>query len=430
MSMKEKIPCEVSVGANVVEWHYATGQVETLRLAADSSFGWIRGIFGMPYGMCYLDKRERLDRGIRHIYEYMSDLRLTVERTLDEEGYSERYVWRNVGKKPLDLAADELGVYATFAEKYDIADVCRRYRAYTHALVAGDVFYMYNARLNGDTAGVGLVLTEGVIDRLAEERLHPEERGDLVVMLPARTLAPDEEIVLSWRLFAYADREEFGRRIGQYAPLLQIDPICPEVGQSVRVTVDGVSPAEVRLNGIGVSNPFIAPKGEFVLQPMAEDDLCRLVLSGTPHVGVWAERYRGWGRGKYNPRRYVAESAAYTAAYEMTGDAGDLQRAADALRAYYHTPGAYRKPQAFLPVPLLRKDDALRARFERHLAVCLRPNRRRYTADRALAEYSMLCVAEALFAGRYAEAKEAAKADVQPLLDTPFGKLFVGDDLR
>ena len=51
-----------------VQWHYATGQVESLRLGQETAFNWVRGRLGLPSGMCYLDKRETIEDGIRHVY--------------------------------------------------------------------------------------------------------------------------------------------------------------------------------------------------------------------------------------------------------------------------------------------------------------------------------------------------------------------------
>jgi len=424
--MKDKPPIEAHRGESSVAWHYCTGQVEQLVLPkADPDFTWIRGIFGMPYGMCYLDKRERVEDGVRHVYEYMTDIRLTVTRTLTDEGYVERYEWQNVGKKAVEIAAREVGVYVTFAERYDIREVAVPYRAYTHFLLAEDVFYMYNARMSGDEAGVGLVLTEGRVAEVREERLHPAERGDLIAFLPPTVLAPDDKICWAWTVFAYADRAEYWQVVRRYAPKITISPRLPEVGEKVLVTVDDEVPPTVTVDGAVVDNPFRAPYGAFVLQPIADRPETTIACSGVPHVVRWSEAYRGWSRAKgANPRRHIAESVAYAEQFAATGDTAMYDNAVRALALYYRTLGAYRRPQAFLPRVLIKSNDALRQQFAAHVEGVLRPNRRRYTAQTALAEYDMMRVANYVFEGKYAVEEEATRMRAMPLLDTPFGPLF------
>lgn len=284
MKKKETIQHSVANETMRVEWHYTTGQTESLhRLDVTPQFEWIRGRFGCPGGACYLDKRSALPNGIRHIYEYMTDIRLTVTRCLTDEGYEEEYVWENVGKSSIEIKEGDLCVYATFAEKYDIAPVCLPYRAYTHDFCAHGAFYIYNARTNGEEGGVGLVLKEGCVASLGEERLDPRQRGDLLVNLPACTLQPGRRIRLGWLVFVYDDEEGFWRVVRRYAPKIRVSPLEPIPGQSVSVSVDDKVLETVLVNGVETPVPFACPEGDLLVAlPQAiEEEL----LQKYPNVG-------------------------------------------------------------------------------------------------------------------------------------------------
>ena len=376
----------------------------------------------MPGGMCYLDKREALQGGIRHIYEYMTDMRLTVDRYLTEDGYVERYEWRNVGKESIPIGEEEVCVYATFAEHYDIREVTVPFRAYTHALCAGDTFYMYNARANGTPQGVGLVLEQGEIHHIQEERLHPSERGDLLLCMPPCTLEPDATIVWQWRIFAYADADEFRAVVARYAPFITVSPRYPAPGQSVTVTVDGTTPQAVWVNDVETTNPFPAPLGSFVLRPIEARENTRIEMVGASLAAHWARYYHAWPTGK-NPRALLARSAEYAERFAQTHAQTDYDEAVAALLTYYRTGGAMRHPQAAMPTLLIRSHDQLKALFERHLQVVLHPRRTRFGAQTALAEYSMLRVANGVWDGRYTEEEAAAKTLAAPILDSPLGPL-------
>jgi len=423
-----KIPIEIKRGEASFAWHYSTGQVEDLSFDVAPSSRLIRGIFGMPFGMCYLEKRAPIEDGIQLIYEYMTDLSLTVTRTLTDEGLMERYEWRNVGKKDISVADGEVGVYVTFAEKYDLREVTLAHRAYTHILAGGKTFYMANARCNGAPGGVGLVLIEGQIAEVKEERLHPAERGDLIAFMPARTIAPEESVTWQWLVFPYADEQAFWRVVTPYAHKINVTPLCPTVGQSVTVTVDDAAPAEVEVNGEIVANPFLSPAGPFTLRPIAGDEETVLAMSGLSQAERWAEAYHGLSRSKKgNPRRHIAESVRLAERFAETGEQADYDGAVAAMYAYYRTYGAYRRPQVGMPAVLIKSSEGLRQQFARHVGGVLKPSRRRYTRETALGEYETLRVADYVFDGKYEQEKKAAYERAKPLIYTPFGILYTED---
>ena len=418
---QQSIAHRVTSDGKSVEWHYTTGQVEDLHLA-EGQFGWVRGTFGLPYGICYLDKRAAIEGGICHTYEYMTDLRLTVKRTLCDAGYAEHYIWQNVGKKPIDIKDGEVDAYVTFAEKYDIRKVAVPYRAFTHILHAGSVCYIYNARMNGAKDGVGLVLQQGQVGQVVEERLHPAERGDIALTLPACTLQPEETREWRWLVFAYADEKAFWQVVSEYTHQIKLSALYPAAGQSVAVTVDGSMPATVRIDGNEQANPFVAPVGRFTLQPVENEDAVCMQMQGLPEVVHWANCYRHWGVGNANPRRHITACNLHLAEYD-NGDKEGMARAIASLKSYYRTLGALARPQVGIPVRVLEKDEGLRIQFARHVDRVLRA-KGRYTAQRVWATYRMLQLAVQVLGEGYLAALETAAQDAAPLFATPFGPLF------
>ena len=243
--------------------------------------------------------------------------------------------------------------------------------------------------------------------------------------MPAGTLAPDERVVWQWLVYPYADADEFWRIATRYAHRIEVNPLLPTVGQSVSVKVDGVAPEMVSVDGQLVSNPFPAPAGPFTLAPVEDDALTVLVLSGMPHAERWADARHGLSHSKRaNPRRHIADGNLYAARFAAKGEQADYDRAVAALYAYYRTLGAYRHPQACMPAALIRSNSGLKEMFARHVATVLKPSKRRYTAQTAIAEYEMLRVADYVFDGEYQTQKQAAFDRLTPLYFTPFGTLY------
>lgn len=485
--MKKPIAHSMANRVFSLDWHYTTGQVESLhRVDVSPRFQWIRGRFGLPCGMCYLDKRYAIEGGIGHVYEYMADLRLTVERRLTEAGYTERYVWRNVGNAPLTIEEEELGVYATFAEKYDVEAVTVPYRAYTHIMCAQGAFYMANARCDGSADGVGLVVTRGHIASVGAERLDPRQRGDLILYLPPCRLMPDQCVTLEWLVFGYDDMAQFWATVGRYAPKLQLSPRYPTPGQEVCVYVDERAVDSVLLDGRATANPFVCPATPFWLTLPAEcaqntptectdnapivggenapqsadkpdddgvdaqqeaigggeeapndatPDLPDPADSAVPlgwyirpcsHAALWASFYRSLGRGRNNPRRQLVlcEEALARFAHRQAQSTPDLAlyQSAQSALLRYYSQGGLHRVDACLPAALLAADDTLRAYFVRQLHHAMARRKPLFSVQYVLAMYDMTRVGLAL--GLDCEAWHARfQHYARPILHTPFGDL-------
>ena len=476
--MKESIAHSVANDQFCLEWHYTTGQVESLhRVQVSPQFQWIRGRFGLPIGMCYLDKRYAIEQGIGHVYEYMNDLRLVVERRLTPQGYVEHYCWANVGKTPIDIQADEVGVYVTFAEKYDIEQVTSPYRAYTHIMCAQGAFYMANTRCNGQSDGVGLVVTQGHVASVGAERLDPRQRGDLIAYLPPCRLLPGQSVDWQWLVFGYDTLQRFWQVVGRYAPKLQVSPRYPTAGQQVCVRVNDKPVPTVLLDGAVVANPFVCPVHAFWLtlpdeqnvpyvgdtfasSTQDEDQKCRSdaavpedTADNTPeqsanadaevarsfsipigwyiqpctHAQLWASCYRAPGRGA-NPRQQLVlcDNALQQFVQSQSDGAPDYevyQNAVVALLRYYRQ-GGMRRVDACLPQSLLAADDQLRAYFAKQLRHALARKKALFGAQYVLAMADMTRIGQALgfdCADRYNHFAQYAEL----LLHTPFGELIV-----
>ncbi len=197
-----------------IELHPMTGGVERFVKAQDAGhFNWCRGKFGIPSGMNFLSKLELSDNCAKEVFAYFSYLDLEVERRLTDEGLRESYSFKNTGDTVMEFKEGELGIYATFADSTDIAEVALKRRAHSHIWCGGDTAYIHNDRMGGSTDGLGLVLTNGRIIGFEEESGTRDSRGDIVLKLPALTLKGGESYTLEWLVFGYENRKEFRKII-------------------------------------------------------------------------------------------------------------------------------------------------------------------------------------------------------------------------
>lgn len=192
------------------ETNFTTGGIEDLKVEGDENhFRWVRGTFGVLTGMNYLDKKD-LGEGVSTLfYKYFNDLSVTVKREVVEDGVKETYEVRNDGKEPIDLSKDEYGIVLTFADGEDIPAVALKRRAYSRAIYSGSLFCVYNARVGGQTDGVGLVLTEGSLGAYSAVKYTKRGATEHTVKLPPVTLSLEESFTISWTLFHYENKEEF-----------------------------------------------------------------------------------------------------------------------------------------------------------------------------------------------------------------------------
>lgn len=193
-----------------IDIHHMTGGIERLAKVGDPEyFNWCRGRFGIPKGMNFLDKSETLEDGIRQVFAFFSYLDLIVERKLTPEGLKETYTFKNTGEEKMDFDAGELGIYATFADSADIAEVALPRRAHSHIWCGDNTVYILNSRMNGVEEGVGLALLKGSLVKATSENGSYKTRGDVVMELPRISLQANETYTIEWLIFPYKNNREF-----------------------------------------------------------------------------------------------------------------------------------------------------------------------------------------------------------------------------
>lgn len=388
-------------------WHYTTGGVESIRLVKDQAMEWVDGRFGLPFGPCFLDKREVIDGGIRLTYEYMVDLRLTVERVLEGEIYKERYTWQNVGKNPLPIKENEVGVYVTFADRGERSDVFWSCRAFTHVM-QGSRLYVASCRANGAPDGLALVSTKGQIERVTEEYPTRRDRGELIAYLPALTLEPQEMTSWEWVLFAYDNEQDYRAKSALYAPVWHLDGYWGEVGEKLCLS--------------GVESEDLPPKGQE--EPAIVGGSNRLDLNQDEFL-TW-DGLSMWERVQAAKGGRDGETSLYNAyllAKIYLAQGGVERDAITALLAKYyrrHKHGLDMMPRAAISLAELgdKLDEQIRFALVRKKGL--------FNVWQEWGRYCLLCLGEAKGIQGCQEARQTQIILLRPFMKAPWGEKIVG----
>lgn len=119
----------------------------------------------------------------------------------------ETYTFRNKGKKAARLT--NIGIYTPFNDNYPDATICMTSRCYTHIWPGGEAAWVKAVRMNGKGPHMGLVVTRGAISdyevwQRDQKKGSSNFRGVFALCPPDTTLQPGKEMVVEWRLFAFA----------------------------------------------------------------------------------------------------------------------------------------------------------------------------------------------------------------------------------
>jgi len=207
----------------ILEMHRSTGEITDFRPTAEKTFNWTRlGHFGMPAGLQYLDKYEEKEKGAKLKYQYLNDIVVFVERTFEENVLKEKYEFLNDGKKEIDIAEGELGIYVTLCDGLDIEKVMSR-RGISHIFAEGNCFYITCDRFFKEE-GLAIIMTDGEVSGYSIERTpNKNERGQIIVNFPEKHLKIGESFSLSWEIFGYKNKEDFEAKAKSYEGYFHID---------------------------------------------------------------------------------------------------------------------------------------------------------------------------------------------------------------
>lgn len=267
-----------------VTTHFTTGAIEDIIVKDDATnFRWTRKYFGLPNGLNFLSEKKEEENHITFTYEYFNGLILTVNRQISDCEIKERYTLSNPTEKAVETD-DSCSIGLTFADDLDIAEVALKRRAYVRIFSGGNSFAVYNSKFNGDEDGVGVVLTDGVIGQVKNNKIIEKGLSIYDVCFPCKTLEPKEEYSFEWLIFAFENIDEFISTVRKYQPFPAFSAYPLIKGQTVQISskdelfIDGI---KAEKGCITLDKPMlikVARKDrfyEFTLTPQSEEDYAK-----------------------------------------------------------------------------------------------------------------------------------------------------------
>lgn len=236
-----------------VKYDLASGGLKSLVNAKDPyEMNWVEGaqVWGTIKDGELVSCRETTD-GIGAVY-HTKHLEISVRRALIGNRYRERYVFRGRIATDVFFNRGAVGVYATFNDNYEIADVSMHQRCAAHIWCGRNTSYVDAVKMGPCDFGLAMVLTEGSLDSYSVERPFEhssDDRGDFIMHPSPFNLAPGEEMTLEWELFFYETGQLRGA-LAAYPSVILADADCYTVfeGEPIRFTVNR-SDAQVSLDG-------------------------------------------------------------------------------------------------------------------------------------------------------------------------------------
>ena len=152
-------------------------------------------------------------------------LNILVERALSGDKLIERYTFTNKCNCPVSVIKGEIGIYTTFNDSYDAADICMTNRCNTHIWCGGNTTWVNALKMGVSDINLGLVLTKGSVDCYSVERdlsKMSNDRGDFILHPSAFFLEQGESYTIEWEIFFHKGNEDFTKKLNEY------DIIIPE----------------------------------------------------------------------------------------------------------------------------------------------------------------------------------------------------------
>ncbi len=150
------------------------------------------------------------------VYRPAEGVEVHVRREPKDDGFDEAYEWRNVSEKPVALS--EIDVHVPFNDNYLPRHEMWSRRCFAHVWAGGSSAWVCAMRMGGKAPHLGLAVTSGAVDayelKLRDIKMGLSNyRGVIALSPPDVTLGPGESASVSWRLFPFADKADFFRRV-------------------------------------------------------------------------------------------------------------------------------------------------------------------------------------------------------------------------
>ena len=235
-----------------IEFDAATGGLHSLRHLADQAqMNWCEGVatWGTLKDFTMQDCRST-DCHLEAVYRHVRlSLEAKVTRTLLPNGnYGEHYCFNNTGSLPLFFKRGDLGIYTTFNDNYEAADICMTQRCHTHIWCGGETSYVNALKMGGGPFNLGLVLTRGSLSDYSVERnlqQSSNDRGDFILHPSPFTLMPGASYELNWELF-WHNHDDFSDKLLAYANTVLLESAQDTVFDGENITVSGRTSAPIR----------------------------------------------------------------------------------------------------------------------------------------------------------------------------------------
>lgn len=148
-------------------------------------------------------------------------LRITVHRSFDNDGMlNERYVIKNITAADLFLRKGDVGIYVSMADEYKPANVSLSSKCNQHVWFGENIAWINALRQGPSDLNLGLVLLEGSIDSYSmdrdEQTIRGNRRSNLILNPEINSLLPNEEYIVSWKLFTHTGTEDFFDKLTAY----------------------------------------------------------------------------------------------------------------------------------------------------------------------------------------------------------------------
>lgn len=184
---------------------------------------WVEGT--KPWGTVVVPQwPEAYDGWGTPVKPYRLDVQINREFT-SKGRLRERYTFLNRSDFEINTLREDIGLYATFNDSYESAQISKHQRCNTHIWCGGDVSYVMALRMGGQAPHLGLVLTKGALSGYSIERdvSHgSNDRGDIILHPESMRIAPNEERHIEWELFWFHSKAEFFQILSEYPGYIEI----------------------------------------------------------------------------------------------------------------------------------------------------------------------------------------------------------------
>lgn len=160
----------------------------------------------------------------------------------DGKNLKEIYWFKNESRYPIYIQKGDLGIYQTWNDNYQEADICLTRRCHTHIWCGGDASYVMAVRMGGEGKHLGLRMTEGglagySVVRRPEQRSN--DRGDFIVHPNIDCIQPGEEKRIAWTLFWFRNQEDFYDTLKETYdfPVIESEQFSYFVGEEAKLTI-------------------------------------------------------------------------------------------------------------------------------------------------------------------------------------------------